>query len=371
MMNKTDLRKIFPITQKCIYLNHASTGPLSSQARKVIDDCLQTYQEQAELDLDVYWRRIREARTSVAGLLGVEANEIAFTGNTSEGVFIGLSNLPLKNGDKILIMDEVFPAVRYVVDNNFPQYERIYAGFSGKSGIEAVKQFLDDRLRVVVVDFVQYLSGETIDINELGKFLHEHGIYLVVDGIQAIGAVECDLSQGHVDVLSCGASKWLLGPSGIGFVYINKAIWKDLNSVHAGWLGADWHDFYDCRRTPAMFQDARKYEIGTRNVLGILALAENVRLIESSGIKNIYSEILGLKRKLREKLRDQGCMIITPENGIQSGILTVKHPQGDRIYRRMVDERIVISLRSGHLRYSPHFYNTIEEIEIAASQVQP
>ncbi|OGC38777.1 hypothetical protein A2Y85_08275 [candidate division WOR-3 bacterium RBG_13_43_14] len=370
-MNKKELRQQFPITQKFTYLNHAGTGPLSSRARKVIDDCLCIYQQQAEFDLDDYWRRIHNARLIVARLLGAQCNEIAFTANTSEGIFIGLSNLPLKGGDKIIVMDEVFPAVRYVVDNNFPHLDKIYVSFAGRSGVDVVSRYLDDHVRVVVVDYVQYLSGSMIDIDELGKFLHERDIYLVVDGIQAIGAVECDLSRGNVDILACGAAKWLLGPSGIGFVYVNKGLWQDLKKIHTGWLGADWRDFYDCSKRPLMYEDARKFEIGTRNVMGILALVENIQIILELGIQHVHNEIIVLKNRLREELKKRGCTIITPESGPQSGILTIQHPESNRVFQRLIESKVMISLRSGNLRFSPHFYNTVEEIEFASRQFDP
>ncbi len=367
-MDKREIRKQFLVTEHCVYLNHASTGPLTARAQAAIDNCLQTYRQQAELDLDDYWRRLHDARCSVAALLNVQANEIAFTNNTSEGIFIGLSNLPLKQGDKIIVMDEVFPAVRYVVDNNFPHLEKSYVSFTGLTGIDAVDRHLDDRVRAVVVDYVQYLTGAMIDINQLGAFLHERDIYLVVDGIQAIGAVECDLSPGNVDVLACSAAKWLLGPGGIGFVYLNKNIWKDLGNVHTGWLGADWHDFFDCGKRPAMHEDARRYEIGTRNMIGILGLTENVKFINEQGIKQVHDEVVRLKNRLRHEIQIRGYSVITPEDDPQSGILTVRHPDAGQVLQRMSRNKVIISLRSGGLRFSPHFYNTLEEIEFASRQ---
>ncbi len=367
-MDKKELRQQFPVTRQYTYLNHASTGPLSTRARRVIDDCLNIYQAQAELDLEDYWNRINNARKIVALLLNTRHEEIAFTSNTSEGIFIGLGNLPLKKGDKIIIMDEVFPAVRYVVENNFSHLEKIYVNFSNGSPVEVISKHLNDHVRAVVIDYVQYLNGSMIDIDVLGKFLHERGIFLVIDGMQAIGAVECDLSRGNVDILACGAAKWLLGPSGAGFVYINKEIWQVIKGVHAGWLGADWQDFFDCSIMPRMYGDARKYEIGTRNVMGILALAENISIILEQGIKQVHQEIITLKNKLRDEMNARGYTVITPENSLQSGILTVKHPEPKKIYQRMIDNKVVISLRSGLLRFSPHFYNSLEEIEFAVRQ---
>lgn len=357
-------RQLFPITERSIYFNHAGTGPLSIPARRAIEECLGVYTAQAEFKTDEYFERIDECRHTVADFIDATPEEIVFTHNTSQGIYIALMNIPFTAGDRILVMDEVFPAVRYIVDHNLPQVEKIYVRFTDSDPVERVKPYLGSGVKAVVLDWVQYLSGEMVDLERLSGILKEYGVYFVVDGIQALGAVPFSARTSDVDFLSSGAAKWLFGPSGAGFLYVNKRTFPTLNRVHAGWLGARWKDFLDCQTRPALYSDARMFEQGTRNVIGISALAENMRMLQAFEIVRVYEHICALKACLREGFESLGFEIVTPARGNQSGIITMKpRERAAELYEHLVANSVVLSLRSGCLRFSPHFYNTPDEIE--------
>jgi len=357
-------RQLFPITERSVYFNHAGTGPLSIPARKVIHECLSVYARQAEFKTDEYFKRIAACRAQVAHFIDATPPEIVFTHNTSQGIYIALMNIPFTVGDKLLVMDEVFPAARYIVDHNLPHVEKIYVRFSGNDPVDVLQPHLRSGVRAVVLDWGQYLSGEMVDLDRLSGILREHGIFLVVDGIQAIGAKPFSAQKTDVDFLACGAAKWLFGPSGAGFLYINKKIFPELKGLHTGWLGAQWQDFSDCQIRPSLYDDARMFELGTRNVIGISALAENMHMLHAFGMDHVYEHISALKTRLREGFADLGFEIITPAGGEQSGIITIKpRAHAEVLHRRLADNRIITSLRSGCLRFSPHFYNTPEEVE--------
>ena len=363
--NLNEFRALFPITKESIYFNHASTGPMSMPARRAIEECIKVYQSQAEFDFDRYFGRLKEARSRIAKLINATPDEITFTHSTSEGVYIALINLPLKDGDKILVMKEVFPTVQYIVDYNLPGLEKKYVEFGGRDPIEVVKRNFDKKVRAVVIDWVQFFTGEVIDLNRLSKFLKEKGIYLVVDGIQGISAIEFNCLQTEVDFFACGAAKWLFGPSGAGFLYVNKKNFKFLRKLHTGWLGADWHcwENFDFKQQKPLFTNARMFEQGTRNIIGISAFSENVKILLQFGLKNVRKQISTVKEKLKVCAKELGFEILTPEIGLQSGIITVRPRKNTHgYYDRLTKRRVIVSLRNNALRFSPHFYNTLEEV---------
>lgn len=361
--NLDKIRALFPVTKESIYLNHASTGPMTEPAHQAIAECLDVYSRYAEFKIDDYFSRVQKARASVAQLIGADTNEIAFTHSTSQGVYIALVNLPLHAGDTVLIMDEVFPTVRYVVDHNLPFVEKRYISFSGEDVVGVVDRHIDNSVKVVILDYAQYLTGEMVDLKRLGSYLREREIYLIVDGIQAIGAIDFDIREIDVDFLACGAAKWLFGPSGTGFLYVNKRNIPVLKRQHTGWLGAKWHDFEDCECCPPLHDDARMFEQGTRNIIGISALAANCQMFLEYSMSSVSQRIQVLKSILRECFESLGIPICTPSWGPQSGIITVKPTDARPIYEKLRSNHIVISLRSDCLRFSPHFYNSEAEIE--------
>jgi len=337
---------------------------MSLPAKQMIEKCIEVYLRQAEFQLEDYFSKLKTARKVAAKLIEADPEEITFTHNTSEGMYIALINLPLKEGDKILVMDEVFPAARYVIDYNLPHLEKKYISFSGKDPVDVVKKNLTKKVRAVLVDFVQFLSGEIIDLKRLSSFLRERQIYLVVDGIQAIGAIDFNVRETEIDFLACGAAKWLFGPSGAGFLYVNKRNFRELKKLHTGWLGANWVNFERFEVLPSLLEDARMFEQGTRNLMGISAFCENIKILLQYGIKDIAGQILDLKSQLRKIFEELGYEVITPKLGLQSGIITMRPKKNpNELYNKLTENRITVSLRNNCLRFSPHFYNTLEEIE--------
>ena len=363
-------RKLFPITDTSIYFNHAGTGPLSIPAQKAIDHCLETYSGQAEFNIDEYFNLVREARAKVARFLNADPTEIAFTHNTSQGIYIALMNVPFEHGDEVIVMDEVFPAVRYIVEHNLPHLTKRYVKFSDRDAIEVLRNVVSTRSKAVVVDYVQFLSGETLDLAALSKFTRDRGIYLVVDGIQGIGAMEYDASSQDVDFLACGAAKWLFGPSGAGFLYVNRKVFPQIRTMHTGWLGAQWQGFEDISLEPPLFPDARKYELGTRNVIGIRALSANIDVLLQFGMRRVHERILVLKSRLRRSFEDSQYDILTPKQGLQSGIISCRQNIDMKgLHLFLQESSIIVSLRNGYLRFSPHFYNTEEEVDLVIDAI--
>jgi cysteine desulfurase/selenocysteine lyase len=361
-------RGMFPITGKCTYVNHAGTGPLSKPARQAIDKCLNIYATRAEFPIETYFEHVKTCRTSVARFIGADLEEIAFTHSTSQGLYIALTNSRLDPGATVLVMEGVFPAARYVVDHNLPGIQKRYVRFSGQDPVEVVKENCDSTVKAVVVDLVHYLSGERIDIKRMSSFLKERGIISIVDGIQAVGAIDIAMHETDIDFLACGAAKWLFGPSGTGFLYVHKRRFPHVRRLHTGWLGAQWTNFEHCDAPPPLYDDARMFEQGTRNIIGMSALAANCDMLMQVGMDRVADRIRVLIDRLRAALHSHGYEILTPDHGLQAGIITARPDENAAVvYERLIKNSIVLSLRSGWLRFSPHFYNTEKEIDRIAS----
>jgi cysteine desulfurase/selenocysteine lyase len=358
------IRDLFPITRRSVYFNHAGTGPVSIPARQAMEKYIALFAQQAEMPAREYFDKIKQWRTTIARVIKTSAENITFVHNTSEALYIALMNIPFEPGDKILVMEEAFPAIRYIVNNNLPHVDKVFVPFLKRDALETIKKHYDKRVKAVVIEHAHYLTGEMFDLDPASEFLRQEGIFLVVDGIQTVGAIDLDMSRTRVDFLACGCGKWLFGPSGIGFLYIDKKCLGSLKRTHIGWLGAQWKGFEDCKISPALYPDARMFELGSRNIIGISALVANIRILLEYGMKNVENNILALKETMRERFLALGYDILTPQKHVQSGILTVR-PPGDvqAIYRSLNEANIIVSLRSNALRFSPHFYNTPGEVD--------
>lgn len=363
-------RNLFKITKNLIYLNHASTGIMPEPAVQKMESVINDFQLHGDPGIEYQDKILTTYRKRIATLLNGKPENIAFTSNTSQAIYIALVNIPFEKGDEIIVMDECFPAAKYIAEYNIPGVTVKYLPFSGGNPVEVVANEINNKTGAVIVDYVQYFTGEKLPLKELSVFLRKKGIFLIVDGIQALGSIEVNIVSEKIDIFACGGSKWLNGPLGTGFLYISPFIFERMRRVHTGWLGAPWKNFNNFSVLPEPFHDGRRFELGTRNIIGIAGLSESMKVILDYGPKNIEGKIRRLNTILLNGLKEKNYQILTPEDRM-AGIVTArpKNNTAENVYNRLKENKVIISLRNNALRFSPHFYNTEEEINLVLKAI--
>ncbi len=366
-MKLLSFRKFFPITRTKTYLNHASTGPLPLTAARAIEQVVQKYLYQADLPIDILWNEFEETRRIVAHFIGASKDEIAFVKNTSQGILIAMNSIPFKKGDQVIILTDAFPANLYPFYYLWPEVvKKFLKTGDGADFLNRLKRLVNKKTRAISIDWVNWLSGVKLDLEEIGDFCVRHNIYLIVDAIQGLGALEIDLKRLNIDFLTCGSSKWLCGPQGIGILYVNKRRLDELVLTNIGWLSAEIESFHKFIPLGPPKRTAARFEEGTKNLIGICGLKESIRILKRAGIKNIEKQIFDLTDRLLNHAREKKCEILSPfAKSLRSGIVSIRPRNMDveNVYHQLKREKIVVSLREGWLRISPHFYNTESEIK--------
>lgn len=365
-------RALFPHTQKGInYLNHASLSP---QSTRVVEAMTAHLKERCGGDISDmgYTKIIQSCKSLIQQLIHAESpDRIALTGNTSDAINIVASGLPWQKGDRVLLNNIEFPANVYPflnlrrlgVDTDFVKSE------NGRVTLEAIEKAITPRTRLISLSAVQFLSGYRANLATLGDLCCEKGIIFFVDGIQAVGAIDLNVQEMKIDALAAGSQKWQMGPKGTGFLYITEALQNRIQQQHLGWLGMErpWEFFnYEQPAAPS----ARRYEGGTANIPGLWGLEASLKTLLEFGKRGIESHILALTRILIDEFQEmESVRLVSPvlENE-RAGIVTIKLPEStnaQQIFDELTSRKIFISLREGLLRFSPHFYNSKEEIEKA------
>jgi selenocysteine lyase/cysteine desulfurase len=222
----------------------------------------------------------------------------------------------------------------------------------------------EPRTRLVTLSHVEFGSGQRHDLARIGQFCTERNILFCVDAIQSLGVVPMNVADMYVDFLSADGHKWLLGPEGAGIFFCRRPLIERTRPLMVGWLNViDSQNFgkYDYTLRP----DASRFECGSHNVPGLLALRASLQLIQSVGIPTIATRVKSLTDQLIAGIRKKGYHLISPRLGEQwSGIVSFASPtlSHEKIFQDLRAKRIEIALRVGRLRCSPHFYNT--EIQI-------
>jgi len=316
-----------------------------------------------------YLQKISESTRQKAGnLLKTHKDNIAFVSNTSHGINLVIDSIPWKEGDEVLIPKNSFPANVYPCLYN--KYG-IVVKFVEGDFVRNFKKYITDKTRLIAFDWVNYLTGERMDPLPIVEFAKSRGIYTLVDAIQGLGAVPFYPEDIGIDFVVSGTSKWLLGPQGLGILYVNPERLSDLKLTSIGWLSAPWKDFSDFSTLPAPFHEIRRIECGTKNYAALSLFNGSLDIILEWGVEKIRNRISYHTTILFSELKRKGFEILTPEElDRRAGIVTFRK-EGDmkELHERLKNSNIITSLRNNAIRVSPHFYNTEEEIELLVSKL--
>ncbi len=371
-------RSLFPyIATGRIYLNHAATSPYST---RVVAAVRRHIDARTTGDIDTYWSDVKmvdELRDAVCRMIHAEGSDrIAFTGNTTDALNIIASGLRWRSGDRVLLNDAEFPANLYPYINlkRFGVELDLMPAAGGVVTVEDVARAMTPRTRILGLSAVQFLSGYRADLAAIGRLCRDRGVIFVVDGIQSVGAVQTDVQAMHIDALAAGAQKWQMATQGAGFLYITAALQEQIQQAHLGWLSVEnpWH-FKDLDQPLA--STARRYEGGSLYISCLHAMHASIGTLLEFGMDRIEQHITALTGMLLEEfLEIPGIEPVTPRpSERRAGIVTVRtlEPEKSKLLcQALQDRKISAAVREGCVRFSPHFYNTPDEMHTVVDVVR-
>lgn len=311
-----------------------------------------------------------------ARLLGAQLEEIALVGPTSLGLSFIAAGLPWRKGDNILVYQEDYPSNVYpwmALAQRGVQVRFLNIRELGRIRMIDVQGQVDENTRLVALASCHFLSGYRLDVPGLGAWLRSRGILFCVDGIQTLGAFPTTVE--HVDFLAADAHKWLLGPFAAGVLYVRKALQDRLRPIVHGWHNVRCPNFVtqdEIVHPP----DARRYEAGSANILGLAGLEACLELVLELGVDSVGAQLLRHREFLVPALQARGWTVLQADAPAAhaSGIVTAHQPGVDlpALHARLAEAGVVVSLRADrsgqrYLRFSPHCYNTTAELERAVS----
>lgn len=361
-------RKLFPVVERLSWLNHASQGTLAEPVLNALNQF--TYEHAiGEFSGPTEEGLYERVRGVTARFINATPEEIAFTKNVPDGLNIIANGMSWKPGDQVLIPDQEFPA------NVYPWLGLRELGVEtvtvpSRNGIVPLEELLDaitPRTRVVSVSWVEFSTGYRNDLKAIADACHRDGVLFCVDAIQGVGALQFDVQEAGVDVLATSSHKWMLAPTGAGWMYCRRDLIEDFgvkflgqSSVQRG--GPAGYLDYDL----PVWDDARKFEPGIHNHLGMIGLEASIRLLTEVGLDRIESRVKELGDMVANGLIERGYEVIGTRAGEQwAGIVSFaskKHAASD-IHARLREAGVITALREPRVRVSTHFYNDESDIE--------
>ncbi len=361
------VRDEFPVTRNYNFQNHAAVAPISRRCAEAARRYLDHLEHNAYLHGGFY-KQAERVRVQLAALINAKPDEVTFTKNTSEGISFVANGLSWQRGDNVVTTNVEFQANMYPWQALRERGVEVRMALEedGRIPLERIVELIDGRTRVVAISSVQFVSGFRTDLATLGEYCAGKGVLLCVDAIQSLGAMPIDVRAMNIDFLAADGHKWLCAPEGTGIFYVRKELQGHLRPTTIGWMSMR-HPFQYDRYQFEFADSARRYDSGSYNFAGIFALGGALELIQEIGLPNITERILSLTDRLVDGLRNKGYRVISSRTaGEASGIVAFFSDAHDpnRIQQHLqAEHRIVIAVRCGRLRASPHFYNTESEID--------
>jgi len=369
-----DIAKEFPWSgNKLIYLNAASTGPLPARTAAELARWTRLRVEPWDIALNEQLETLAKARKLCAALIGADTEEIALTPNTSTGLNIAAQILPIERDKVIVGYDGDFPANVYPwmakARRGEARYEQMALLPNGLPDWEALPERLNrGDVGIFAISWVSFVTGDRADLETIGTMCRERGIWFVVDAIQGVGTTPLDVHKCKIDILSCGAQKWLLSPWGSGFCYVRQDLVQNLEPRTIGWLAVRGsEDFshmleYDLTYT----DDARRFEVATIPYQDMAGMVSSLEFLAEVGLDVVSEKIHTLAGRLVSGIANISTLnLITPfDPARRAGIVCFKVDDVDAVSKRLDEGGVSHSVRAGGvLRVAPHIYNTEQEID--------
>ncbi len=355
-------RAEFPIFERTRYLNSCSLGALSRTSRARIIGYLDQWESRGAANwYDVWWAALDELRARYGKLIGATPGEIALHPSVSSILAVVGSALDTTRRRKIVTTMLDFPTVPYQWLPKEIEVVLLESPDGISVPLEAFEAACDDQTALVATSHVYFTSGAIQDIGAIAAIARRHGALSFADGYQAAGQIPVDVASLGVDFYCAGGLKWLLGGTGVCFLYARRDSTHELRPTATGWFAhRDQFAFDPAHFTP--HDDARRFESGTPPLLPVYAQLGGLDILEAAGATAIREVTSALTEDLIAAAQARGLapkVAATASERSAIVMLPSADPRGEVV--RLAAAGCIVDARPGHVRVSPYFYNVADD----------
>lgn len=360
------IRDRFPLLEHAVYTSSCSQGALSVDVRDAYNQYMKDWDEKGA-PWELWVERAASARDRFARLLNATPEEIAITTSVSAGVSSLMSGWRHPEGrNKIVLSDFEFPTIGQIVHAQElvgAKVEHVPPEPDVTISPERMAEAIDEETGLVAITHVCFRNGSKTDVKEVIRLAHEAGALVLLDSFQAVGAIPIDVRELGVDFVAGGTLKYLLGSSGLAFLYCRADLLPQITPVQTGWFADEdifKMDIFDYSPSAT----ATKFESGTPPIPNIYAGIAGMDLMHEIGIAETEQHVNRLTAQLIEGLDRIGAKMVTPRDSDKRGpMIAVATTDDYAMVAALAEDDILTSPRDGNVRLSWHCYNSEEDVE--------
>lgn len=363
------VRSNFPILQEKTYLYSCSQGALSYGVEAGLDDYIASWRT-STAPWDVWMGAYESLRVSFAKFINAEPDEIAIINSASGGINPIASALHFDSRDAVVMSEYEFPTMGQIWLAQQPRGARVQFldGVDNAVPVEAYARAIDERTRIVPLTQLSFLNGSRSDVPAITNIAHDNGALVFLDGYQDCGTRPLDVKALDVDFFVTGTLKYLLGPPGLGFLYVKRALIETLVPTMSSWFAQRNIFAFDTKHLD-LAPSARRFENGAPNIPSIYGAAPALDLLTRVGMENVATQIERLARAFLDGAKALGIAAKTPASSV--GPLVVLRASDPATALAQLTERgIVVSTRMDGVRFAFHVYNDMADVHAALNALE-
>ena len=359
------IRGEFPILQRRNYLNSCSLGALSNRAeRRLADFVAKWHDHGASAWYEHWWGALGELRGRVEAQFGTPDGTVALMPSTSACLAAVSSSLDWSKRNRIVTTELDFPTLLYQWKVRTDAEMVVLESHDGVHiDLQQFADAVDDRTLAVATSHVFFTTGAIQDLSAIAEIARRAGAYSLIDGYQGAGQVPVDLPATGVDFYTAGPLKWLCGGPGLAYLYVREGLITELEPQITSWFATEDQFQFN----PGEFRyhaDARRFELGTPALATVHTALGGQEIVDEVGMPRIRAQNVALTERLVAGCESAGFSLrVSDRPETRSAIVLVRHDDPGGAVARLAGRGIIVDNRPGVVRTSPHFYNTLDEVD--------
>jgi selenocysteine lyase/cysteine desulfurase len=364
-----ELRSRFPILREKTYLYNCSQGALCDAVEGGMQKYAASWRTSAA-PWDEWMETYQALRGAFARFINAQPDEVAIVTSASAGINPIANALEFNGRNKVVMSEYEFPTMGQIWLAQRPRGAEIHFldGVNNTVPTERYEQAVDKKTRIVPLTHVSFVNGFRSDVAAIAKIAHAQGALLMLDGYQDCGTRPLDVKALDVDFFVTGTLKYLLGPPGLGFLYVRRELIETLTPTMTSWMA---------QRDPFMFNpkcldpapDARRFEGGSPPIPNIYLARPAVDLLAGIGMDSVAAQIERLTRAFLRGARDLRIESKTPSSS-EGPLVVLRAKDAAAVLAKLTARGIAVSMRRDGVRFSFHVYNTLEDVNIALAALE-
>lgn len=340
-----------------IYLNTASSGLVPAEFTNAANELQAQLAANASTRAE-QWRDEEQPliRQAVAEFLGAGADNVALVPNFSWAMN-GIVH-SLRGDEKVLLYKSDYPSLLEPFRIN--NFDITWIGDTDDFFIstqELQETLLSEKIEVLAISHVQWLSGFKTDLDMLGRFCREHDIWLIVDATQSLGAIAINPIVQHIDVLISSNYKWMNSGFGTGVMYMSDEF---LAAYTPKVGGNNSYGIIDGEMKYAPF--IRSFEPGHPNMYGFTVTRAAIEHKLATGVGVIEEHNRTLTQLLLDNLQGTPVSLIGDATTVNRASMVFLRDADGSLLKFIKNNGVLVSGRMGHVRISMHYYNTEADV---------